>query len=66
MTTTFQHDGDTFATDGTGVWPLTPCCLATGKGSDNSDTGVICRACYDDVDTYYGGYWTAKEWSANK
>ncbi|MDT7785571.1 MAG: magnesium chelatase family protein [Pseudonocardiales bacterium] len=35
--------------------PLTPCCEATGKGVDYSDTGVACRRCYHDVDPKYGG-----------
>ena len=33
--------------------PLTPCCQATGKGSD-SPTGIVCRACYRTVDGYFG------------
>jgi hypothetical protein len=64
MITKFEHNGDTYATDNDGVWPLTPCCQATGKGSTNSDTGVICRACYDDVDPFYGDFWTHDEWKA--
>jgi len=34
--------------------PLTPCCQASGKGSD-TDTGVCCRVCYRQVDVKYGG-----------
>ncbi|RAS59472.1 Mg-chelatase subunit ChlI-like protein [Lentzea atacamensis] len=34
--------------------PLTPCCHATGKGADYSETGVACRRCYLDVDLKYG------------
>jgi hypothetical protein len=32
--------------------PLTPCCLATGKGMEG---GVGCRNCYEYVDDYFGG-----------
>lgn len=32
---------------------LTPCCGATGKGSD-SPTGVVCRSCYATVPGVYG------------
>lgn len=35
-------------------YPVTPCCHASGKGSVNSDTGVICRACYAEVGYKYG------------
>jgi hypothetical protein len=34
--------------------PLTPCCHASGKGAESS-TGVVCRACYREVDAKYGG-----------
>ncbi|WP_216907663.1 hypothetical protein [Nocardia noduli] len=34
---------------------LTPCCHASGKGSAYSVTGVVCRACYRDVDDKHGG-----------
>jgi hypothetical protein len=33
---------------------LTPCCNADGKGSVVS-TGVVCRACYREVASKYGG-----------
>lgn len=33
------------------AYPLTPCCGASGKGGGN---GVICRACYHDVDPMFG------------
>ncbi len=39
-------------------WLLTPCCDASGKGSIDAyasgGTGVICRACHQDVDFNYG------------
>lgn len=36
------------------LYPLTPCCYASGKGSVNSPTGVCCRACYAAVEAYLG------------
>lgn len=33
------------------VYPLTPCCQASGKGTED---GVCCRACYDLVSDLYG------------
>jgi len=36
------------------IYPLTPCCGASGKGGESS-TGVICRNCYEEVDGLYGG-----------
>lgn len=38
-----QDDGMTFM--------LTACCNATAKGSE---WGTVCRACYNDVDSYLG------------
>lgn len=34
---------------------LTPCCHASGKGSIDSISGVVCRACYRDVHHKHGG-----------
>ncbi|WP_218025078.1 hypothetical protein, partial [Nocardia pseudovaccinii] len=34
---------------------LTPCCHASGKGSSDSISGVVCRACYRDVHHKHGG-----------
>ena len=45
------------------VYFLTPCCGASGKGSDG---GIVCRACYHDVDDIYGDGWTlddARGWN---
>ncbi|MGY1947630.1 hypothetical protein [Nocardia asiatica] len=42
-----------FATHHTAV--LTPCCHASGKGSADSISGVVCRACYRDVHHKHGG-----------
>lgn len=36
------------------AYPLTPCCLASGKGSSNVESGVVCRACYREVDAVFG------------
>jgi hypothetical protein len=41
-------------------YPLTPCCAASGKGSE-SETGVVCRKCYRTVDAGFGGFWYADE-----
>ncbi len=40
------------------IYALTPCCAATGKGSD-VESGVVCRKCYREVDAVYGmvGEW---------
>ncbi len=40
------------------VYPLTTCCRASGKGGGD---GVICRACYRDVETYFGDCWSAAD-----
>lgn len=36
---------------------LTPCCKASGKGSIDSATGVVCRRCYREVDPIFGFGW---------
>jgi hypothetical protein len=36
------------------LFPLTPCCLASGKGSDSAEFGVVCRSCYQEVDPKFG------------
>lgn len=36
------------------LYLLTPCCYASGKGWD-SETGVVCRSCFQTVDPAYGG-----------
>ena len=33
------------------AYPLTPCCQASGKGSER---GVVCRSCYNEVSAMYG------------
>ncbi|MGS2807759.1 MULTISPECIES: hypothetical protein [Nocardia] len=42
-----------FGTEHTMV--LTPCCHASGKGSLDSISGVVCRACHRDVHDKHGG-----------
>lgn len=34
------------------TYALTPCCDATGKGGER---GIVCRACYREVPSYFGG-----------
>ncbi|RBO79951.1 hypothetical protein [Nocardia puris] len=34
---------------------LTLCCHASGKGSADSISGVVCRACYRDLHHKHGG-----------
>ncbi|KMV17560.1 hypothetical protein ACT17_14785 [Mycolicibacterium conceptionense] len=36
------------------LYALTPCCAATGTGSD---CGVACRSCYREVGFEYGSFW---------
>jgi hypothetical protein len=33
------------------AYPLTPCCGASGKGSER---GIVCRSCYNEVSAMYG------------
>lgn len=42
-----------------GVYPLTACCKATGKGwmDDDGSGGVVCRKCFEWVSDYYGMSW---------
>jgi hypothetical protein len=53
--TIIQAPGLTVAVAKSGtVWlayPLTPCCQASGKGSER---GVVCRSCYNEVSAIYG------------
>ena len=36
------------------LYLLTPCCQASAKGSANSPTGVVCRACYMPIPAWMG------------
>jgi hypothetical protein len=47
-----------FANGGSMLFPLTPCCFASGKGTTNAASGVCCRACYAEVDPYFGAVLT--------
>lgn len=75
MTTTTNTDGVTivgrdrdgdlvacteFVGGGRMLYPLTPCCKASGKGGD-SLTGVVCRSCYEEVDGKFGGVLSERE-----
>jgi hypothetical protein len=42
-------------------YPLTRCCHASGKGSENSPTGIVCRACYAPVPAAFGAAWVGVE-----
>lgn len=45
-----------------GVYLLTPCCGATGKGSVTGDTPtVVCRRCHRQVPDCYGGLFSRAE-----
>lgn len=49
--------GGLLTSDGTIVYYLTECCGASGKGSANSATGVVCRSCYRQVPASLGAGW---------
>jgi len=40
------------------VYPLTPCCQASAKGTEY---GTACRACYAEIDPVFGICWTTAE-----
>jgi hypothetical protein len=42
-------------------YPLSDCCQATGKGVEYG-SGVACRACYEELDAFYGGFWSESDW----
>jgi hypothetical protein len=48
-----DSEGDLVAESDGNLYPLTHCCLASGKGAEVS-TGVVCRSCYEEVDSIYG------------
>jgi hypothetical protein len=41
-----------------GLYPLTPCCQASAKGSGSA---VVCRGCYQEIDTLFGMSWLPGE-----
>lgn len=45
---------------------LTRCCGASGKGSANSSTGVVCRSCYQRVDIELSAGWMVDDDAAWK
>lgn len=46
------------------VYYLTRCCGASGKGSANSSTGTVCRACYREVSAEFGRGWRVDDEAA--
>lgn len=50
-------------TDGI-VHYLTRCCGASAKGSTNSPTLVVCRACYQPIDPALGAAWNVADTEA--
>ncbi len=48
-----DSEGDLVAESHGMLFPLTHCCLASGKGAE-CETGVVCRSCYEEVDPIYG------------
>jgi hypothetical protein len=52
--TTFRLSDVTIAVQDNLAYPLTPCCGASGKGSSNVESGVVCRSCYQEVDPMFG------------
>jgi hypothetical protein len=48
-----DSEGDLVVESDGMLYPLTHCCLASGKGAEVS-TGVVCRSCYEEVDSIYG------------
>jgi hypothetical protein len=59
----YDYEEVTFATDGEGYWPLTDCCLATGKGSED---GVVCRSCYEEYPSDWGAYFSASDFAEHQ
>ena len=43
-----------FDPDANMVFLLTSCCESTGKGSAESETGVVCRSCYEPINAAFG------------
>ena len=43
------------------IYPLTKCCQASAKGSDDC---VVCRKCYREVDPIFGMGWSEAEFEA--
>jgi hypothetical protein len=55
-----DSDGDLIASDYDMMYPLTPCCHASGKGAEVS-TGVVCRSCMDEVDGKFGAVYSERD-----
>jgi hypothetical protein len=60
-----DYDGDVIARSEFGMlYPLTPCCHASGKGAMDDETYeafVECRSCYSEVDDKYGAVYEEKD-----
>jgi hypothetical protein len=52
--------GALYISDGM-LFYVTDCCGGSAKGSANVATGVVCRACYTEVDPMLGMAWTGTE-----
>ena len=55
--------GIKFAQAGSIVYPLTPCCNASAKGSEG---GIVCRKCYHEVPPGFGMGWSGNAWAREK
>lgn len=55
-----DYELDLIATERGMLYPLTDCCYASGKGGE-ADSGVVCRACHDEVDPKYGAVYVAAD-----
>jgi hypothetical protein len=58
MTLPLTHDFTdltvAYAPDVRLAYPLTDCCGASGKGSADAASGVVCRSCYREVSPLFG------------
>lgn len=53
---------DAYSTGALYVYPLTPCCHASGKGwMDDDGFGVVCRNCMKWVDDLFGMCWPPED-----
>ena len=57
----YDYEDVAFAFDGTHYYPLTDCCQASGNGSCNAESGVVCRGCYEEYPSDWGAAFTTEE-----
>lgn len=58
--------GASFAHNDAMIYPLTPCCQASGTGSYVGDEpAVVCRSCYREVPAFYGDFADADQGAAD-